>query len=583
MKELIKQNLVTALNQYLKENSLHLEEFPVIEIEHAKDLQHGDFASNIAMVLAKPLSKPPRIIAEELIKFLSGHPMLEKTEIAGPGFINFFMAKNAYLQIISEILVAGKNFGTSEFGNKKKILLEYVSSNPTGPIHIGHGRGAAYGSVLANLLLATGHNVTREYYVNDAGRQMDILATSVWLRYLQIQTDQEIPFPENGYHGQYITDIAQALYSQNNIFSLPEINELLTTLHSDIDEDKKIDKIISQAKSTLKNEYNEVLFVAALDQILAEIKIDLEDFGVCFDIWFSERSLMNSGEIDRCISKLETAGAIYEKDGAKWFNSSEFGDEKDRVVVREIGMTTYFASDIAYHINKFDRGYDEIINIWGADHHGYISRVKGALTAFGKDPDKLRVLLVQFATLYKGKEKLQMSTRSGEYVTLKQLRDDVGNDATRFFYIMRKAEQHLDFDLELAKSESNTNPVYYIQYAHARICSVFKQLEERGLIFEREQGLKNLPILDTEQEQNLVKSLSRYGEIVHSAAINFEPHQLSFYLRDLATDFHGYYNSSQFIVDDDELRSARFCLISATRQVLSNGLDLLGVSAPEEM
>jgi arginyl-tRNA synthetase len=583
MKELIKQNLVTALNQYLKENSLHLEEFPVIEIEHAKDLQHGDFASNIAMVLAKPLSKPPRIIAEELIKFLSGHPMLEKTEIAGPGFINFFMAKNAYLQIISEILVAGKNFGTSEFGNKKKILLEYVSSNPTGPIHIGHGRGAAYGSVLAQLLLATGHNVTREYYVNDAGRQMDILATSVWLRYLQIQTDQGIPFPENGYHGQYITDIAQGLYSQKTIFSLPEINELLTTLHSDIDEDKKLDKIISQAKSTLKNEYKEVLFPAALDQILAEIKIDLENFGVCFDNWFSERSLIDSGEIDRCISKLESTGAIYEKDGAKWFNSSEFGDEKDRVVVRENGMTTYFASDIAYHINKYDRGYDEIINIWGADHHGYISRVNGALTAFGKNPDKLKVLLVQFATLYKGKEKLQMSTRSGEYVTLKQLRDDVGNDATRFFYLMRKAEQHLDFDLELAKSESNVNPVYYIQYAHARICSVFKQLEERGLIFDSEQGLKNLSKLDTEQEQHLVKSLSRYGEIVHSAAINFEPHQLSFYLRDLATDFHGYYNSSQFIVDDDELRSARFCLISATRQVLNNGLDLLGLTAPEEM
>jgi len=583
MKELIKQNLITALNQYLKENSLHLEAFPAIEIEHAKDLQHGDFASNIAMVLAKPLSKPPRIIAEELIKFIPEHPMLEKTEIAGPGFINFFLAKNAYLKIISEILVAGKNFGTSEIGNKKKILLEYVSSNPTGPIHIGHGRGAAYGSVLANLLLATGHKVTREYYVNDAGRQMDILATSVWLRYLQIQTDEEIPFPENGYHGQYITDIAQRLYSQKSISSLPEINELLATLHSDIDEDKKLDKIISQAKSTLKNEYNEVLFTAALDVILAEIKIDLEDFGVCFDNWFSERSLMDSGEIDRCISKLESAGSIYEKDGARWFNSSEFGDEKDRVVVRENGMTTYFASDIAYHINKFDRGYDEIINIWGADHHGYISRVKGALTAFGKDPDKLRVLLVQFATLYKGKEKLQMSTRSGEYVTLKQLRDEAGNDATRFFYVMRKAEQHLDFDLELAKSESNANPVYYIQYAHARICSVFKQLEERGLIFDREQGLKNLPKLDTEQEQHLVKSLSRYGEIVHSAAINFEPHQLSFYLRDLANDFHGYYNSSQFIVDDDELRSARFCLISATRQVLNNGLDLLGVTAPEEM
>jgi arginyl-tRNA synthetase len=583
LKELIANNLFTALNQYLKENSLHLEEFPEIVIEHVKDAQHGDLATNLAMMLAKPLGKPPRSIAQGLVQYLSELPYLEKTEIAGPGFINFFLSRDAYIQIISEILTAGENFGTSNFGNNKKILIEYVSSNPTGPIHIGHGRGAAYGSVIANLLSATGHEITREYYVNDAGRQMDILAVSVWLRYLQIGSETEIPFPENAYQGQYIIDIAQSIYSQNNNFTPPDLDKLLTTIHCNIDNDKKIDSIIQQAKSTLKNIYNDTFFTLALNQILADIKNDLEEFGVQFDNWFSERSLINNGEIDQCLSKLESEGTVYEKDGAKWFKSSQFGDEKDRVVVRENGMTTYFASDIAYHINKYDRGFDEIINIWGADHHGYINRVKGALSACYRDPDKLTILLVQFATLYKGKEKLQMSTRSGEYVTLKQLRDEVGNDATRFFYVMRKAEQHLEFDMDLAKSESSANPVYYIQYAHARICNVFKKMNARGLSFDSNESLKYLSRLDEEKEQQIIKLLSRYGEVVLSAATGYEPHQLSFYLRELATDFQSYYDSSQFIVDDAELRSARLCLVSAIRQVLKNGLNLLGVTAPEEM
>ena len=583
MKELIEKNLTAAVDQYLSENSLQLEHKPVIEVERVKDSRHGDFASNIAMILAKPLGKPPRSIAENIINCLAVVPHLEKTEIAGPGFINFYLTSDAQFQVIPEILKSAAAFGKSRYGRNKKILLEYVSTNPTGPIHIGHGRGAAYGSVLANLLLATGHDLTREYYVNDKGRQMDILATSVWLRYLQIQSEHEIPFPENAYHGSYISDIAHSLHSKYPDFPQPDINELLSTIQGHAEDDKKLDHIIMLAKSTLKSDYSDILFSSALSEILTGIKNDLEDFGVSFDNWFSEESMFENGDVDRCLKDLQSAGAIYEKDGAKWFKSTQYGDEKDRVVVRDNGQTTYFASDIAYHLNKYDRGYDEIINIWGADHHGYISRVKGALSASGKDPEKLKILLVQFANLCRGKERLSMSTRSGEFVTLKQLRDEVGNNATRFFYVMRKAEQHLDFDLELAKSESNDNPVYYIQYAHARICSVFKQMSERGLVFNSDQGLQNLSRLDVEQEVELIKSLSRYCEVILAAAINHEPHMLSFYLRELANDFHGYYNSCQFLVDDHELRSARLCLISATRQVIKNGLDILGVTAPEEM
>jgi arginyl-tRNA synthetase len=583
MKELIEQHLATAVGQYLSENDLQLEAKPAVEVERVKDVRHGDFATNIAMILAKPLAKPPRTIAEGIVSCLSGFSHLEKTEIAGPGFINFYLSRDAYLQVIADILESGEAYGRSGQGENKKILLEYISTNPTGPLHIGHGRHAAYGSVLANLLLTTGHDVTREYYVNDAGRQMDIVAASVWLRYLQLQSEHEVPYPDNAYHGQYIVKIAERLYTQHPNLPLPDFNQLLSTIHGHNDEDKKLDLIIAQAKKTLKHDYSETVFNDALDEILTEIKQDLEDFGVSFDNWFSEQSLIGNGEVDECISKLESAGAVYEQDGAKWFRSSSYGDEKDRVVVKDNGQTTYFASDIAYHINKYERGYDEIINLWGADHHGYIARIKGALSALGRDPDKLKILMVQFATLSKGKEKLSMSTRSGEYVTLRQLREEVGNNATHFFYVMRKAEQHLDFDLELAKSESNDNPVYYIQYAHARICSVFKQMSERGMIYDIKQGLGCLSRLDTEQELELVKSLSRYGEIVLSAAINYEPHSLSFYLRELANEFHGYYNSYQFLVDNDELRSARLCLISATRQVIKNGLDLLGVSAPEEM
>lgn len=583
MKALLQNHLTTAVKTYLQQQDIAIDELPAIEVDHARDAKHGDFASNIAMVLAKPTRKPPCAIAAGIIDCLSRISILEKCEIAGPGFINFFLSKDAYYQVIPEIFDKYENYGRTNEGGSTKVLLEYVSSNPTGPIHIGHGRGAAYGSVLANLLSASGYDVTREYYVNDYGRQMDILSISVWLRYLDLQEEHDLPFPQNAYHGQYISDIATAIYAEKKDLPQPDTGELHAIINGHAEEDRKLDQIISLAKTTLGDDYLKVFFSHALDNILAGIKHDLAEFGVEFDNWFSERSLVTTNKVTDCITQLEASGDIYEKDQAKWFRSTVYGDEKDRVVVRENGQTTYFASDIAYHVDKYNRGFDEVINIWGADHHGYISRVRGALKASGKDPDKLKILLVQFATLYKGEEKLQMSTRSGDYVTLQQLREEVGNNATRFFYVMRKAEQHLDFDLELAKSESNANPVYYIQYAHARICSVFKQMQERGMTFNKDAGLESLSLLGEEAELTLVKAITRYPEVVALAARNHEPHQLSFFLRELANDFHGYYNSCQFLVENEKLCQARLCLISATRQVIKNGLDILGVTAPEEM
>jgi arginyl-tRNA synthetase len=514
MKEQIANNLSIAVTRFLDEQKIHLDAVPAVVIDHVKDNRHGDLASNIAMILAKPAGLPPRKIAEGLLALLPEIAAVEKTEIAGPGFINFFLSKTAHLQIVPDILAEGKLYGKSSAGKGQTILLEFVSSNPTGPIHIGHGRGAAYGSVLARLLTEAGYAVTTEYYVNDAGRQMDILATSVWLRLLQIRHRLQFSFPANAYQGKYIEDIASGYMRSNQSVAVPDVTALRNLLDEQIDEDEKIDLIIAFAKTALGHQVYNSLFDYTLDVILGEIREDLAEFGVSFDNWFSERTLIRTGAVDRCISHLKASGDIYEQDGALWFRSTRYGDEKDRVVIRENGQATYFASDIAYHQNKYERGFDEIIDIWGADHHGYIPRVKGAITAMGLDPARLTVLLVQFATLYRDGQKLQMSTRSGEFVTLKQLRLDVGNDATRFFYVTRKSEQHLDFDLDLAKSRSNENPVYYIQYAHARIASVFKQMQERGLKFEPVVTASQLSVLTEPQELELIKTLSRYREII---------------------------------------------------------------------
>jgi arginyl-tRNA synthetase len=581
VKKQIQELIAKSLNHLESEEIIPATDLSKITIENSRDSTHGDFASNIAMVLAKTAKTNPRQLAENIIKHLPASDLLEKTEIAGPGFINFFLKQNTYQSIIVDILDKGDRYGDSNIGNNIATLVEFVSANPTGPLHIGHGRGAAYGAVVANLLKKAGFKVSCEYYINDAGRQMDILAVSVWLRYLQ-HCGQEIPFPDNAYQGDYINDIAVALHLEcvDKFLKSPE---KILPLFEEEDPEIKIDKLIKHCIDGLGEENYRIVFDAGLNSILATIKNDLHDFGVEFDNWFSERSLVDNGTVNKCIDILTTNDWVYEKDGAQWFRSSKLGDEKDRVLIRENGQATYFASDIAYHLSKVERGFEKIIDIWGADHHGYIARVKASMQALGLSPEKLEILLVQFATLYRGKEKLQMSTRSGEFITLQKLQDEVGKDAARFFYIMRKSEQHLDFDMELAKSQSNDNPVYYIQYAHARICSVFRQMPEKGYTYNQNEALADLSVLTESHEIKLLSALARYPEVIENAAQAYEPHQLVYYLKDLANDFHTYYNASHFLIDNNEVRNARLALIVATKQVIQNGLSLLGVSSPEEM
>lgn len=582
MKQHITELIEKSLHRLGSEKNIELAEGVSVELERTRDNQHGEFASNIAMRLAKRAGMKPSQLAQEITACLPESEYIDKVEIAGPGFINFFLRPAAYTQTVKVVLEAGGTYGHTEAGAGKKILVEFVSANPTGPLHIGHGRGAAYGDALANLLQATGYQVSREYYVNDSGRQMDILAVSVWLRYLEL-CGHGYPFPNKAYQADYVRDIATTLFQEKTSDYEVSLKDLITEEWLEQDEESRLDRLIEFARHSLGDDKYSSLFNAGLNAILKDIRQDLEEFGVVYDTWFSEHSLARDGIIDACLETLDKKGDIYEKGGARWFNSSKYGDEKDRVVERENGLKTYFASDIAYHDNKFERGYDTLIDIWGADHHGYIDRVKGALKAMGHDAGDMQVLLVQFATLYRGGEKVQMSTRSGQYVTLNELIREVGKDAARFFYVTRKSDQHLDFDLDLAKSRSNENPVYYIQYAHARICSVMQQMRERGYEYEGQLALGNLDRLSEDHEIALLKNLSKFPEIVQIAAERYEPHQIGFYLRDLANDFHSYYNSHQFLIDEDILRQARISLILATKQVIGNGLKLLGVSAPEKM
>lgn len=558
---------------------------PAVQIERTKDKSHGDFASNIAMLLAKPARMNPRQIAQEIVDALPENAHIERVEIAGPGFINFFLSPVATQQVISQIFEQSESFGQSRIGQSRKVQVEFVSANPTGPLHVGHGRGAAYGSVVSALLKTAGFDVHREYYVNDAGRQMDILATSVWLRYLE-GCGEQVVFPANGYRGEYVAEIADELqqkYGNKLCFSAVDVFDGVPADEPDGgDKEAHIDGLTERAK-TLLGEHYQTVFELGTNAILDDIRDDLSAFGTDYDSWFSERSLVDQGLVDAAIDKLKATGLLYQENGAWWFRSTDFGDEKDRVVVRDNGQPTYFASDIAYHLYKYQQGFEQIIDIWGADHHGYIARVRAAMQALDQAVDDLSILLVQFAVLYRGREKVSMSTRSGQFVTLRQLREEVGKDAARFFYVMRSADQHMDFDLELAKSQSNDNPVYYVQYAHARICSVFSQLETRGEKFDQTIGLQQLPLLDTEHETDLMTILSRYPEIIESAAENYTPHLLAHYLTDLARDFHTYYNAHQFMVDDQNLMQARLTLIAATRQVIHNGLAVMGVSAPESM
>ena len=558
-----------------------------IQVTRTKDATHGDFTTNLSMMLAKSAGKPPRDFAQQIVDAIPENDTIQKTEIAGPGFINFFLDQDTSLNLVRDILKKAETYGSSKIGGGEKVQIEFVSANPTGPLHVGHGRGAAYGATVASLMRAVGFDVDCEYYVNDAGRQMNILATSIWLRYLQ-EHNVEIPFPSNGYKSEeYIYDIARSLKSKHKDAFVHDLAAVMNDIPKDEadggDKEKHIDALIERAKSLLGNDNYQIVFQAGLKTIIEDIKNDLEAFGVVYQTWYSEQSLTERDLINKAVNQLRDAGFIYEKEGALWFKSTDFGDEKDRVVVRDNGQGTYFASDIAYHLDKFDRGYNRVINIWGADHHGYVPRVKAALNAMGADESKLEILLVQFANLYRGGERVAMSTRSGSFVTLRELREEVGNDAARFFYVLRKCEQHMDFDLDLAKSQSNDNPVYYIQYAHARVCSVLAQLSDKQFTHDIDNGNSNLKLLTQKHESDILNKLAKYADVIEKAALNGEPHTLAHYLRELATLFHTYYNAHQFIVDDNNLRDARLNLICATKQVINNGLLLLGVSAPRSM
>jgi arginyl-tRNA synthetase len=580
------ENLVRGALAALPEELRSLDITPgSATIERTRDTTHGDFACNIAMQLAKAAKRKPRELAQAIVAALPASDLVAKVEIAGPGFINFFVSPAGYHQELLRVLDEGAAYGRSRTGAGQRVIVEFVSANPTGPLHVGHGRHAAFGATLANLLDAAGYSVHREYYINDAGRQMEILAASVWLRYLECFGEQ-FPFPSNGYRGHYLHPIADKLVETAGRTLVRPAAEIFRDLPPDApagDKDIYIDAVIERAKAMLGEDGFRQAFKLALDDILADIRQDLEEFGVRYDEWFSERSLATNGAIDRALERLRKNGVVYEKDGAQWFRATDFGDEKDRVVVRENGLKTYFASDIAYHLQKRERGFDKLVDVLGADHHGYIARVRAGLVAMGEPGDSLEVRLVQFVTLYRGGEKVQMSTRSGEFITLRELRREVGNDAARFFYVMRSNDQHLDFDLQLATSHSNENPVYYIQYAHARVCSVLRQMREKGFEYDAARGRAALARLTESHEQALLASISRFPEVVEMAAELRAPHALVHYLRELANDFHTYYNAHQFLVDEAELRDARVTLVQGMRQVVRNGLGLLGVSAPEAM
>jgi arginyl-tRNA synthetase len=554
-------------------------------VERTRDPGHGDFASNVAMQLARAAGRKPRELAQAIVDALPANELIGSVEIAGPGFINFFLAPAAYHTELCRLLDQAGAYGRSSLGAGERVIVEFVSANPTGPLHVGHGRHAAFGASVANLLDAIGYNVHREYYINDAGRQMEILAASVWLRYLEC-FGERFAFPSNGYRGDYIQPIADKLIEREGRSLVRAAADVFRDLPPDApagDKDLYIDAVIARARSLIGEDGFKKALDLALGDILADIREDLEAFGVCYDEWFSERSLTEQGAIERALERLRANGVVYQKDGAEWFRATDFGDEKDRVVVRENGAKTYFASDIAYHLQKRERGFGRLIDVLGADHHGYVARVRAGLVAMGEPGESLEVKLVQFVTLYRGGEKVQMSTRSGEFITLRELRREVGNDAARFFYVMRSNDQHLDFDMQLATSHSNENPVYYIQYAHARVCSVLRQMRDKAMSYDAARGRGALALLVEPYEQALLTTLSRYPEVVESAALQRAPHAMVHYLRELANDFHTYYNAHQFLVEDAELRDARLTLILGVRQVIRNGLGLLGVSAPEAM
>ena len=580
MKDNIKKTLSEILEDLYSQVEPEIKNLK-ISIQDNKEKEHGDLATNIAMVLAKPLKKNPKEIAEEIKQNFVLDEKIIKIEVAGPGFLNFFLSQDSHGEILEQIQKENKDFGKS--GSKQsKVLIEYVSSNPTGPLHVGHGRGAVFGSVLSSLLEEAGFEVDQEYYVNDFGRQMNILATSVWIRYCQLFSS-EIKMMQQGYQGDYLIPIAKKLKDEksDSLFKIEE--SLIQKLNSEDQDDEFTDQLVESLRVILKEEF-QYIREFALSEILHLIKADLEQCGVHHNAWFSESSLYgNDGstdsKVDVSIEELKSRGFIYEEGGAIWFKSSSLGDDKDRVLRRGNGEYTYFASDVAYHLDKYDRGYDRVINVWGSDHHGYLPRVRAAMDACDRDINKLEVIFIQFANLVKGGKKVSMSTRSGDFITLNELMNEVTTEAARFFYINRKADQHLEFDLDLAKEQSKDNPLYYIQYAHARICSVLRKAENEFEDFDNVE----LALLGSEKEIEILKLLRQYPQLIERAAKAGEPHLLCYFLRDLSGVFHSYYNSEKFLIEDKELMTSRLFLLKGVKQVIANGLRVLGIKAPEEM
>jgi arginyl-tRNA synthetase len=577
--------LKTVLKEIGKENGIDFSNKKV-SIQENKEKAHGDYASNLAMVIAKDLSKSPREVAEMITSLLPPEEWIERVNIAGPGFINFYLKKDTHNEILLRIDEGGKSFGTNNSGNGERVLIEYVSSNPTGPLHVGHGRGAAFGSVLSQLLRIVGYKVDEEYYVNDQGRQMNILTISTWLRYLQ-QNGQELEFSKKGYQGEYVEQLAKELLKEERTkYNLKENESDLLELLETQETEEDLDKLIEWGKSFLQENFEEIREFS-LRAIMSSIKEDLKLFGVNHNLWFNESSMyfnkVGLPDIDKSIKLLDESGFLYEKEEALWFKSTEFGDDKDRVVKRANGDNTYFASDISYHLDKYDRGYNRIVNVWGADHHGYLPRVSAAMEALGKNQDRLEVVFIQFANLLRNGKKVSMSTRGGEFIPLMELIEEVSSEAARFFYINRKADQHLDFDLDLAKSQTKDNPLYYIQYAHARICGVFETLKKEGRKLNQDLGLDNLDLLNLDKEIEIQKMLLQYPEVISRAAEHSEPHLICYYLKDLSGLFHSYYNSERFLVDNDKLMNSRLFLLKGTKQVISNGLEILGIDAPQSM
>lgn len=587
MKAQLETLLSHALATLKANGTLPADFSPALQFERTRDPSHGDWASNIALMSAKAAGKKPRDIADQIVAALPASAVVSKVEIAGPGFINFFLSADSRFAVVRQVLDDVKAFASPNIGNGEKVLLEFVSANPTGPMHVGHGRGAAYGSALANILAATGYKVHREYYINDAGRQADVLAVSVYLRYLEA-CGETVRIPSRAYPADYVKVCGEALLAHAGRKYFNEFFDVVDGLPDDPEgegdeikmlKEDYLDAIIQRVQLLLGEEAYRAVQDFGLNAQLDSIRATLDAFNVQFDQWFSERSLVESGAIEKAITLLTERGHVYLKDGATWLATSKLGDEKDRVLVRDNGLHTYFAADVAYHLNKLDRGFDTLIDVWGADHHGYIARVRAAIEALTGQGDKFHVALIQFVTLSSGR----MGKRSGNFVTLAQLIEEAGNDATRFFYLTRSPEQHLEFDIDLARSQSADNPVYYLQYAHARVASMFRELAERGLVHNADEGFAALGELPESNVDDLVKRLAAWPDMVANAARNRAPHQLSYALRDLAQDFHTWYNGNKVLVDDARVRNARLTLALAVKQVIANGLALLGVSAPEKM